>query len=269
MGKFTITDIPIIVMIGQSNEGGHNDDALNATVTSTSNGFIFYKPDWTSTNNGTWQSPIATNVNNVQYTRIPTYSDIGMELKLAELLFAYKGVKHYFIKLTYGGAEITQTVGEDDLNPDSGEYWTIAMQYTFQNAIEQAAGKGKVRIKAVTFQQGEAEAAISETVANNYYQTGVTIDAANPLPYFFQELRAYHPLLNGKKVYITKVYTTAGGYPYISNVATRQTAYVSEIGNSELLSMDGSVVFADAGVHWDAATQEIKATNIYNLIKDN
>jgi ABC-type Fe3+-hydroxamate transport system substrate-binding protein len=143
------------------------------------------------------------------------------------------------------------------------------MDYTFQNAIEQAAGKGKIRIKAVTFQQGEAEAAISEAVANAYYQTGTTINAANPLPYFFQQLRAYHPLLSGKKVYITKVYTTAGGYPYISNVATRQTAYVSEIGNSELLSMDGSVVFADAGVHWDAVTQEIKATNIYNLIKDN
>jgi hypothetical protein len=268
MGKFVIPSIPVIVMIGQSNEGGHNNDAVNATVTTTTNGFIFYKPDWTSTNNGTWQSPIATGVNNAQYTRIPTYNDIGVELKLADLMYAYIGLKHRFIKLTYGGAEITKTVGEDDLNPSNvGEYWTIATSYTYKNAIEQLAGSGKVVVKAITFHQGEAEGAISEAVANAYYTAG-TVDFNNPLPYFFNSLRAFHPTLATAKIVMTKVYTDAGGYPYTDNVAIRQLAYVAANPSVSIIEMDNNIVFSDAGVHWDAPTQELKATNIYNLIKD-
>jgi len=270
MGKFSVTEIPLVLMVGQSNCGGHNDDGANATLTSYSNASIFYKPDWTSTNNGTWQSPIETGVNNAQYTRIDGgYDDIGMELMLSKLLYDHNGKHHYIIKLSYGGAEITDTIGQDDLNPiNVGEYWTIAMQYTFQNAIEQLAGLGKVRGKVTTFQQGEAEGATSEVVANNYYQSGVTIDKDNPLAFLFQQLRAFHPLLNNVPIVITKVYTTSGGYPYTSNVATRQEAYVNDFSNVTLIDMDDDVTFSDGGVHWDAATQELKATNVYNVIKD-
>lgn len=270
MGKFTVTEIPVVVMMGQSNCGGHNEDGLNAIPSSYSNGSIFYKPDWTSTNNGSWGNPIATGVNNAQYTRIVGgFNDVGIELKLSKLLYDYNGVHHYFIKLSYGGVEITDTVGQDDLNPSNvGEYWTIAMDYTFTNAVQQLAGLGKVRIKAMTFHQGEAEGAISEAVTDNYYQSGVTIDKDNPLPYLFQELRAYHPLLVGKPIVITKVYTASGGYPYTSNVATRQEAYASDFSNVTLIDMDNDVVFADSGVHWNAATQELKATNVFNIIKN-
>lgn len=269
MGKFTVTEIPVIVMMGQSNCGGYNDDGTSANPSSYSNGSIFYKPDWTSTNNGSWGSPIATGVNNAQYARIDGgYDDVGIELKLAKLLYDYNGLHHYFIKLSYGGAEITDTAGQDDLNPSNGEYWTIAMDYTFNNAIQQLAGLGKVRVKAITFHQGEAEGAISEAVADDYYQSGETIDKDNPLPYLFQQLRAYHPLLSGKHIVMTKVYTTSGGYPYTSNVAARQEAYVNDFSNVTLIDMDDDVVFADGGVHWDAATQELKATNVFNIIKD-
>jgi hypothetical protein len=268
MGKFSIPTIPVIVMIGQSNEGGYNDDSANATITSESNGYIFYKPDWTSTNNGTWQTPIATGVNNAQYTRIGTYNDIGIELKLANLMYAYNGLKHRFIKLTYGGAEITKMVGETDLNPDSvGEYFDIATSYTYKNAIEQLAGSGKVVVKAITFHQGEAEGAISEAVANAYYTVG-TVDFNNPLPYFFQELRLFHKTLATAKIVITRVYTTSGGYPYTSNVAARQLAYTTANPSIAFIDMDNDVVFSDAGVHWNAVTQELKAINIYNIIKD-
>lgn len=269
MPKYTLTEIPLVVMLGQSNEGGHNDDSVSATITSTTDGSIFYKPDWTSTNNGTWQSPIATGVNNAQYTRIDgLFNDIGMELKLANLLKNYNGLHHYFIKLTYGGAEIRKEATQTDLNPDSvNEYYEIATDFTFLNAIEQLAGLGKVRVKAITFHQGEAEAA-NETWANEYYNASNPIDFANPLPYIFQELRGYHPLLNNVKVVITKVYTTSGSYPYISTIATHQTNYANSKSDVYLVDMDGSVAFSDAGVHWDAPTQEVKATNVYNIIKD-
>jgi len=268
MGKFTIPIIPVIVMIGQSNEGGHNNNAVNATITSEANGFIFYKPDWTSTNNGTWQTPIAAGVNNAQYTRIPTFNDIGIELKLANLMYTHNGLKHRFIKLTYGGAEVTKMVGETDLNPDSvGEYWDIAMKYTYKNAIEQLAGSGKVVVKAITFHQGEGEGAISETVANDYYKVGV-VDFENPLPFFFQELRSFHPTLATAKIVMTKVYTDSAGYPYTSNVAARQLAYVNDNTSVSIIDMDNDVIFSDSGVHWNAVTQELKANKIFDIIKN-
>lgn len=269
MGKYTLTQIPVIVMVGQSNDGGFNDDILNATITSESNGSIFYKPDWTSTNNGTWQSPILSGTNNVQYTRIGTYSDIGIELKLANLLFAYNGLHHYIIKLAYGGAELTDTIGQDDLNPDNvGEYYTIATDYTYINAIEKLAGRGKVRVKVIEFHQGESDGATTQQVADDYYKPLGVVDKDNPLPYFFQQFKAYHPTLNNKPVVITRVYTTAGGYPYTSTIAAHQDTYAANTPNTTIYEMDSSVAFSDAGVHWDAPTQELKAVNVFNIIKD-
>lgn len=270
MGKYNIDELPVIIMLGQSNGGGHNDDSSNATITSTSNGFIYYKLNWVNSINGVWQSPIQTGVNNVQYNRINNgYSDIGIELKLAELMYDYTGKKHYFIKLTYGGASITDEAGGQDLNPISTkEYWDIAMNYTLRHAINDLAPLGKVNVKVLTFHQGEAEGAMSQQVASNYYQSGEPINSDNPLPYIFQQFRSFRHYLADTPIVITSVYTISGAYPYTSTVAGRQADYVNDFDNVVLMKMDDDVEFSDSVTHWDAPTQELKASNIFNIIKD-
>tara|TARA_R110000744_G_scaffold378720_1_gene495267 strand:- start:224 stop:1030 length:807 start_codon:yes stop_codon:yes gene_type:complete len=267
MAKYIIPKKEVVVMVGQSNSGGHNNDAINATITSTNDGSIFYKPSFLLSNDGGWQSPIATGVNNTQSSRTGTYQDIGMEFKLSNLLKAYNGEHHYIIKLTYGGSEITKVAAQLDLNPDSiDEYYKIATKYTFQNAIEQLAGSGKVRIKAITFHQGEAEGA-NQTWANDYYNSSNPVDYTNPLPYFFQEFKSYNKLLNDTKVLITKVYTNTAGYPYTTIVANKQVDY-SNNNSLDLIDMDNVTTFMADNVHWDAPSQEQKGTNVFNTIKD-
>lgn len=269
MGKYAIEEIPLVIMVGQSNCGGNNDDSLNATITGYANGNIYFKPDWTSTDNGYWATTITTNVNNNQYTRIPGFSDIGAELNLAKLLYDYTSKEHYFIKLSYGGAELTDTIGQDDLNPaNTGEHWTVAVDYTMIHAIEKLVYLGKVKIKAITFHQGESDCYYGTTVANNYYQPApAAIDKDNPLPFFFQEFRNSISNLNEVKAVITKIVMTTQPTerPIIQQ---SQIDFCNDHEWAYLNDMEGSVAYSDGNIHWDAPTQELKAANIFNIIKD-
>lgn len=269
MAKYTLTDIPVIIQAGQSNEGGHNDDGVNSTLTTTTDASIFFKTDHTSTNNGTWAANITQQVNNVHFDRVGTKNDTNQNIKLGKALFDYDGKRHYFIPIFFGGAEITDTVGQDDLNPANvGEYWTTGIDYILKPAIEKLAGLGKIRIKAISFHQGESDCNFGETVANDYYQPSpAVIDKDNPLPYYLQQLRLVYRFMNDAKVVMTKIVIT--GRPIERPIVQQsQIDFCDDHDWAFMNDMEGSIAYADAGVHWDAVTQELKATNVYNIIKD-
>jgi len=219
--------VPLIFDIGQSNAVGrgesNRENQLSAFPELPTNCKIYYKTDYTITDNGTFQQPFA-GVN----TREPdqTASIFGAYHPLACYIASGFQRTCYIIMMGDGGTALKQNLTNPDWSPSSsGECFEIATQRYYSVAYDKIVAENPTSIilPIICWHQGETDA-MDNTATSEY---------SNNFSNFVTSLRASHSTLNNALMFITKL-----NYLQTANEATINTVftnYVASHGSNTIL----------------------------------
>jgi hypothetical protein len=193
----------LVFDIGQSNSIGRATSQRIIQLTADKeapNGIkIFYKPDYTSTDNGVFQVLQEGSLN----TREPDQAAISFSGAYGMLAARLKRLTPdnyvYVVAAGDGGTAIKQNLTSPDWAPaSSGECFQRATEYYYSQAYAdvQSENPGKTIIPIICWHQGESDAA--DNTATTEYATNFAA--------FVTALRASHSSLADAMLIITKLY---------------------------------------------------------------
>lgn len=222
--------IPVLFVMGQSNSDGSAEASRMGLVKyplMDSNVYLFRKPTFNTTNNGTI-SPLKSGVNTT-FQPSPSGTTFGAYAITTQLLSSYLGGQPVYVLLAARGGSSLQ-VGLS-ANPCwdptiPNEMFDYATQGIFTPGIAaiQSANPGKTIKVFISWQQGEAD------------NTDDTATANYPVNFaaFMVAIKAYNSLLNAAPWLITKLYY---------NLTANETAlnnYFQSLASSNIKILDAS-----------------------------